>query len=294
MKRQTIVLGDNPLVNLKLFLLKDTEDNTPKPFVIVCPGGGFLGCSPNEGAPVARMLNRAGFHAAVLTYTTAATAPGVDAYPQALFDLADAIRAVRVNATEWAVDQQRIAVLGFSAGEWLCAMYETHWNTALFSDHGTPEERQPNAAVLCYPLVDYRGGGMIKRDEADMEAVLGEGAAVQMKAFQAAVDKALLGDRELTDELVREISPTNHISDGTPPTFVWTTFGDGLLDPLQSLEYARKLHTASIPCELHVFQDGAHGLSLATEATAHKPEQVDLHLAHWAELACEWLDRTFA
>ncbi len=294
MKRQTIVLGDNPLVNLKLFLLKDTEDNTPKPFVIVCPGGGFLGCSPNEGAPVARMLNRAGFHAAVLTYTTAATAPGVDAYPQALFDLADAIRAVRVNATEWAVDQQRIGVLGFSAGGWICAMYETHWNTALFSGHGTPEERQPNAAVLCYPLVDYRGGGMIKRDEADMEAVLGEGAAVQMKAFQAAVDKALLGDRELTDELVREISPTDHISDGTPPTFVWTTFGDGLLDPVQSLEYARRLTEAGVPCELHVFQDGAHGLSLATEATAHKPEQVDLHLAHWAELACEWLDRTFA
>jgi acetyl esterase/lipase len=191
------------------------------------------------------MLNRAGFHAAVLTYTTAATDPGVDAYPQALFDLADAICTVRVNAYEWAVDQRRIGVLGFSAGGWICAMYETHWNTALFSGHGTPEERQPNAAVLCYPLVDYRGGGMIKRDEADMEAVLGEGAAVQMKAFQAAVDKALLGDRELTDELVREISPTDHISDGTPPTFVWTTFGDGLLDPLQSLEYARKLHTSA-------------------------------------------------
>ena len=184
--------------------------------------------------------------------------------------------------------------LGFSAGGWLCAMYENLWNTPLFEAHGGADDRRPNAAILCYPLVDYRNGGMIEHDEADLEAVLGKGGAVRMEAFQEAVNRALLGDRKLTDELVHEISPTDHIGRDTPPTFVWTTFGDGLLEPTQSIAYATKLNKEHIPCELHVFQDGTHGLSLATEATAKKPEDVDPHLAHWAELACEWLGRTFA
>ena len=294
MARTSIPLGENPLVNLKPFLVKDASAATSRPLVIVCPGGGFLGCSPNEGSPVARMLNRAGFHAAVLTYTTAASSPGTDAYPQALFDLADAVRLTRSHATEWLVDQDRLAILGFSAAGWLCAMYENLWNTPLFEAHGGADDRRPNAAILCYPLVDYRNGGMIEHDEADLEAVLGKGGAVRMEAFQEAVNRALLGDRKLTDELVHEISPTDHIGRDTPPTFVWTTFGDGLLEPTQSIAYATKLNKEHIPCELHVFQDGTHGLSLATEATAKKPEDVDPHLAHWAELACEWLGRTFA
>lgn len=292
MKHEILPLGGNQLINLKLFLTRD--DKTPLPLVVVCPGGGFLDCSPNEGAPVARMLNRAGFHAVVLTYTTAATAQGVSAYPQALFDLADALCMVRSHALEWGVDRQRIAILGFSAGGWLCGMYENLWDTSLFDGHGTPEERRPNAAVLCYPLVDYRHGGMIERDEADTEAVLGKGPTVKMEAFKAAVNHALLGERELTEQLIREVSPIGLVDSGTPPTFVWTTFGDGLLDPTQSIEYARRLYGAGVPCELHVFQEGTHGLSLATEATARKPSDVDPHYAHWAELACEWLDMTFA
>lgn len=291
MTHTTIPLGDNPLVNVRPFLLKG--GSSPAPLVIVCPGGGFLGCSPNEGAPVARMLNRAGYHAAVLTYTTAASAPGVDAHPQALYDLADTVLLVREHAIEWQVDPSRIAVLGFSAGGWLCAMYENLWATPLFDGHGSVEGRQPNAAVLCYPLVDYRNYGMVGQNEADLGAVLGEGDKVRMEAFQAAVNKALFGDRKLTDELTAEISPVQHIGTDTPPTFVWTTFGDGLLEPAQSLAYAQKLHKANVPCELHVFQEGFHGLSLATEATAHKPEDVNPHVAHWAELACEWLDLTF-
>lgn len=291
MRHETIVLSDNQLVNVKPFLVKDADGALP--LVIVCPGGGFLGCSPNEGAPVARMLNRAGYHAAVLTYTTAASAPGVSAYPQALFDLADAIYLVRANAHDWGVDRQRIAILGFSAGGWLCAMYENCWNTPLLDGHGSPEERRPNAAVLCYPLVDYRGGGMIRRDEADLAAVLGEGDRVRMEAFVSAVNQAFLGDRELTDELVAEVSPLDHIGPDTPPTFVWTTFGDGLLDPLQSIAYAQGLQAAGVPSELHVFQEGLHGLSLATEASAHKPADVNPHVAHWSALACEWLGLTF-
>ena len=293
MKHEAYELGDYPLVNLKPFLLDGKDAASPAPLVVVCPGGGFMGCSPNEGAPVARMLNRAGYHAAVLTYTTAASAPGVSSYPQALYDLADAISLVRANAHAWGVDRERIAILGFSAGGWLCAMYENLWNGPLFEGHATPEERRPDAAVLCYPLVDYRGYGMAHRDEADLAAVLGTGDKVQMEAFVSAMNQALLGDRPLTDELVAEVSPLDHIGPDTPPTFVWTTFGDGLLDPRQSLSYASRLHAAGIPSELHVFQEGFHGLSLANEATARKPEQVNPHVAHWAELACEWLSLTF-
>lgn len=292
MKQKAIAVGSNPRVTLKPFLLEATGEGNTRPIVIVCPGGGFLGHSPVEGAPVARMLNRAGYHSAVLAYSTKATAPGVDAYPQVLFDLADAICMVRNRAEEWGVDSSRVVILGFSAGGWLCAMYENLWASELFLGHGSLEQRRPDATVLCYPLVDYRNCGMIANEEIDLSAVLGLDD-VRADGFQAAMKRALVGDRLLTDELVSEVSPINHIGRATPPTFVWTSFGDGLLEPAQSLAYAQRLHEMGVPCELHVFNEGFHGISLATEATAHRPVDKNDHVAHWAELMCEWLELVF-
>jgi acetyl esterase/lipase len=68
-------------------------------------------------------LNDEGFHAAVLTYSTEASAPGACAYPKPLLDLAEAMATVRGHAAEWVVETSKVATLGFSAGGYLCASY---------------------------------------------------------------------------------------------------------------------------------------------------------------------------
>ena len=46
--------------------------------------------------------------------------------------------------------------------------------------------------------------------------------------------------------------------------------------------------------ELHIFQHGPHGYSLANETTANGSSQViDLAFARWQELGVQWLHKTF-
>lgn len=283
MSRKSFIIGGNERTSLDVFLLATDE---PLPLVIVCPGGGFLDCSPNEGEPVARRLNDEGFHAAVLTYSTEASAPGACTYPQPLLDLAEAMAIVRNHAPEWLVDPDKVATLGFSAGGYLCASYA---NT-----YAADERLRPNASVLCYPVVDFRRYAALGSLEGTMDLgqVTGDAKALAFAEFMQASVRGAIGDARITLELMDEMSPIDHLAPDAPPTFVWTTFGDSLVDPAQSIEYALRLRKLGVPCELHVFGRGEHGLSLADETTAKKPSGLDPHLAHWATLAAEWLRMT--
>ncbi|MBR1828077.1 MAG: alpha/beta hydrolase [Atopobiaceae bacterium] len=283
MSRKSFIIGGNERTSLDVFLL---ATDRPLPLVIVCPGGGFLDCSPNEGEPVARRLNAEGFHAAVLTYSTEASAPGACAYPRPLLDLAEAMAIVRDHAAKWLVDPDKVATLGFSAGGYLCASYA---NT-----YATDELLRPNANVLCYPVVDFRRYAALGSLEGTMDLgqVTGDVKALAFAEFMRTSVRGAIGDARLTPELMDEMSPLDHLTPDVPPTFVWTTFGDSLVDPTQSIEYALRLRELGVPCELHVFGRGEHGLSLADETTAKKPSGLDPHLAHWATLAAEWLRMT--
>ena len=51
-----------------------------------------------------------------------------------------------------------------------------------------------------------------------------------------------------------------------------------------------ELAKKKIPFEAHIFPEGPHGMSLATEETAYgNPENVSSHVAHWTELSVEWI-----
>ena len=49
---------------------------TKRPAVLVCPGGGYVYCSPREGEPVALAYASKGIHAFVLRYSTKFNAAG--------------------------------------------------------------------------------------------------------------------------------------------------------------------------------------------------------------------------
>jgi acetyl esterase/lipase len=193
---------------------------------------------------------------------------------------------VRNHAPEWLVDPDKVATLGFSAGGYLCASYA--------NAYAADERLSPNASILCYPLVDFRRYAALGSLDGTMDLgqVTGDARALAFAEFMRANVRGAIGDARLTPEFMDEMSPLDHLTPGVPPTFVWTTFGDSLEDPAQSIEYALRLRELKVPCELHVFGRGEHGLSLADETTAKKPSGLDPHLAHWATLAAEWLRMT--
>ena len=225
-----------------------------RPAVIVCPGGGYLYCSPREAEPVALRYTAKGFHAFILRYSV-----GKDAADFApLKEISWAIGYVRENAAQWNIDPEKIAVCGFSAGGHL----------ALAS--GVLGENKPNAMILGYPAVNipnYPGVNFMLQ--------------------------LLTGRKEVTDADAAYFSLENHITKSTPPVFMAATAED-MLTGFGALPVAKKYSDLGMPYELHVFQHGPHGYSTADEASANGvAEMLNPAFAQWHGMSVDWLYRIF-
>lgn len=108
-----------------------------RPAMIVFPGGGYHYLSDREADPVALAYSRAGYQTFILRYTLR----DKGGWPCPLQDYEDAMALVRQHADEWAVDVNKISVVGFSAGGHLAACAATIAKT------------KPAAAILIYPVI---------------------------------------------------------------------------------------------------------------------------------------------
>jgi acetyl esterase/lipase len=218
--------------------------------VLVCPGGGYGGRAPHEGAPVAARLNDAGLHAFVLQYRVTP-----HRHPAPLLDAARAVRLIRQHASEWGVDPGRVAACGFSAGGHLAASLGVHYGRVPSYDDLDRVPCRPDALVLCYPVISTGP----YRHQGSFDNLLGPAAP---------------------DALRNEMSLELQVTTETPPTFLWHTAADAGVPVENSLLFASALRQNDVPFELHVYPRGAHGLGLAPE---------DPHVGTWIDLCCQWL-----
>jgi len=86
-----------------------------------------------------------------------------------------------------------------------------------------------------------------------------------------------------------------YVDEKTPPSFLFANFADQVVPVENSLQFAAALDRARVPFELHVFQNGVHGLALANPLTSsgHKA-MVDADSAQWIGLCIRWLAHTFS
>ena len=292
MRTERITLyGDRTDASLSAYILDDSPDllaGKKRPALLICPGGGYFNCSDREAEPIALKFASMGYHAFVLRYSTYTGEGGFPdltkpmevkeccLHPHPMQEIGQAMRMICARAEEWLVDAERIAVCGFSTGGHNAAMYATRW-------HENPENPRPAAAILGYPLTDY----VYKRDE---EARL----APMAQAFFRKSDFAFLGTETPSQEQLEEVSPARHVTEHTPPTFLWATAGDELVPVQHSLLMAKALADHQIPFETHIFEKGMHGLSLANQTTSAAWSQTNADVAQWADLAGRWLEKRFA
>lgn len=141
MKTETIVLNQERNVSLTTYIQPvggEFGQIERRPAVLVIPGGGYHFCSDREAEPVAFAYLKAGYQAFILRYSLDAQS----VWPNPLDDYEQAMALIRQSAEAWHVAQDRIAVVGFSAGGHLAAC------AATMSKH------RPNAAILGYPVID--------------------------------------------------------------------------------------------------------------------------------------------
>jgi len=227
----------------------------PMTAVIIAPGGSYARLSMNnEGRAPANYFNSLGVAAFVLRYRLG---PHYH-HPIELGDAQRAIRMVRARAPEWHIAADRIGIMGFSAGGHLASSVSTHF------DEGTPDaadpidraSSRPDFAVLAYPVISL----------------------VEPWAHQGSKTN-LLGDNP-EPALARTLSSETQVTARTPPAFIYHTTADATVPVENAVAYYLALRKASVPAELHVFRNGAHGSGLA---------QTDPALAEWPRLLANWL-----
>lgn len=227
--------------------------------VVVAPGGAYLGLAANlEGREVADWFAARGITAFVLKYRLGERY----LYPVPLEDAQRAVRWVRSHARDYYVAPNRIGMIGFSAGGHLTAMTGTTF------DDGNPSAADPIDRVSSRP--DF--------------LILGY---AWLDAMQPAKPKLIpsyetlmhLPPTEGTD-FPTKYTPTLHVTNRTPPTFLYSTTEDGLVSVEATVDFYRALFSAGVPAELHIFAHGAHGSGLGAGDPA-----LDL----WPMLLEQWL-----
>lgn len=80
----------------------------------------------------------------------------------------------------------------------------------------------------------------------------------------------------------------------TPPAFIFHTFSDTLVPVNNTLTFASAMDKAKVPFELHIFQNGVHGLSLAKAVTSGGlKSMVNADMAKWFDLCAAWIRNVF-
>ena len=232
------------------------EDKKVRPCMLVVPGGGYRYVSSTEADPVARTFYAAGYNVFVLAYTVNYLDEPLKLQP--LMDIARAVRIIRYHAEKCSVDPDKMAVCGFSAGAHLCASLCVHYSDISDPDPKyAPISARPDAAVLGYPVIT--SGEYAHRDS--FTALLGADA----------------GEKEL-----EYMSLEKHVTDDMPPCFLWQTASDDSVPVENSYLFAMACRKAGVPFAHHVFSEGIHGMSVATEewlegcyGTPYTLEQID-------------------
>jgi len=83
-----------------------------------------------------------------------------------------------------------------------------------------------------------------------------------------------------------------HVSQHTPPIFLWATARDELAPVENTTRMATAL--AGAPFEAHIFEEGMHGLSLADQASSGFATLLNSDVEKWVSLADAWLKKRFS
>ena len=85
-------------------------------------------------------------------------------------------------------------------------------------------------------------------------------------------------------ELVKLLSNELQVTAQTPPCFIWHTYEDTAVKVENSLEFASALRRAGVPFDLHIYQQGSHGIGLADKPPFTNPHPWSNDCLFWLKV----------
>ncbi|MDR1004776.1 MAG: alpha/beta hydrolase [Prevotellaceae bacterium] len=246
--------------------------------VIICPGGSYYWLNmKEEGADVARLLQRRGIAAFVLKYRTAGVPAFLTRYrllwkgnqhPAMIQDLQRAIEWVRTHAADYHIRTDRIGVMGFSAGGHLALMSGELFDTDFTQPAGNMPPHtaslRPDFVAAIYPVVTLADGRYVHRRSR----------------------RGLLGERRKNDPAMRDsLSMERHVRPDMPPVFLMNCADDPVVKPRNAELLDSVLTARSVPHTYLRYATGGHGFGARPRPSAAA--------AGWMDDFFRWLSDTF-
>ena len=210
--------------------------------VLIMPGGGYKWVVVDkEGYEMARWLAARGFTAFVLFYRLPGEgwASGPDT---PLADAQRAMRLIRHRARDFALQSDRVAAMGFSAGGHVCASLSTRFAAAVYRpvDAADRLSARPFCAAPIYPVVS-------------MDPAIAHPGSRQL----------LLGPAPSAEQEAA-YSPDRTVPADAPPHFLLHAEDDDAVPVENTLRLRAALKARGIRVETHLFTPGGHVFGLRT------------------------------
>jgi acetyl esterase/lipase len=224
-----------------LYVYKKNNPNKNGAGLLFCPGGGYskVTIGENDGEQTAEHFLNMGFNVvAVLKYRLPDTliVNSQDKVP--LCDAQKAMALMHKNADDWFVNNNKIAVMGGSAGGHLAASLANLQDT-VYAPNVTKNELKHAVSILMYPVISfnlpYRHKGSFRR---------------------------LLANQSNNQELLDYYSMENRVNLDTPATFIVHALDDVGVVYQNSLLYCEALKKFDINYKYLELEKGGHGFGL--------------------------------
>ena len=230
--------------------------------VMITPGGGYKWVVVDkEGYEIARWLAARGFTAFVLFYRLPGEgwASGPDT---PLADAQRAMRLIRHRARDFALDPERVAAMGFSAGGHVCADLAARFDTRVYAplDAADQLSARPICAAPIYPVVSMD------------------------PAIAHAGSRSLLLGASPTVAMEQAHSPERNVPANACPHFLLHAEDDDSVPVENTIRLRSALKAQKIITETHLFTNGGHGFGL--RKAVGKPVEA------WPELWRNWARTT--
>lgn len=203
--------------------------------IILIPGGGYsVVVYQGEGVNNAKVLAEKGIAAFVLKYRL----PNDEIMPNRkigpLQDAQQAVKLVRENAEKWNLNQDKIGVMGFSAGGHLASTAATHFEKSYIENSNNTSLR-PDFQILIYPVISMTS------------SLTHDGSR-----------NALIG-KNPSKEDIQLFSNELQVDTNTPIAYLTHAADDTTVDVDNSIEYFEHLRHKKVNAEMHIYPTGGHG-----------------------------------
>ena len=200
--------------------------------VVILPGGGYTAeAIYHEGYDVAEKLSEAGITAIVLKYRLPMLETSSQPEKLPISDVKRTLKVLRSLSDKYGIDNNKIGVLGFSAGSHLATMASVN--------PSQKEDENPNFSILIY--------GVTRLDE-------------NIEWLESDLFK-----RKMTKDELEEYNFLEKVDTNTPPAFLVHAMDDDICHYTESTLYTEALKRNSVDVEQHLFPNGGHGFGLGRQ-----------------------------